>query len=82
MIRPSDIKKQKRLALELISNNLNVFHDLETRVSLVNYSVRDLTKGKTYVETKDGIKTKNMSSLKNTESLDLLIKYLEVVNNL
>lgn len=82
MTRPSEIKKQKRLALELISNNLNVFHDLETRVSLVNYSVRDLTKGKTYVETKDGIKTKNMSSLKNTESLDLLLKYLEIVNNL
>lgn len=82
MTRPSEIKKQKRLALELISNNLNVFHDLETRVSLVNYSVRDLTEGKTYVETKDGVKTKNMRGLKNTESLDLLIKYLEIVNNL
>lgn len=82
MTRPSEIKKQKRLALELISNNLNVFHDLETRVSLVNYSVRDLTKGKTYVETKGGVKTKNMRGLKNTESLDLLIKYLEIVNNL
>ncbi|WJZ48713.1 hypothetical protein SAC_82 [Staphylococcus phage SAC] len=74
-----NLNKQKRLTLELISDNLNTQHNLNTSVSLVDYSIKDFTNRKVYIRTKKGLELTNMKSLKSTESLDLLFKYLELI---
>lgn len=78
MLRGQDKNKQKRLTLELISNQLNSVHGLNTSVSLVDYSIKDFTNNKTYVRIKKGVELTNMKSI-NDESLDILIEYLKTV---
>lgn len=77
-MRGQDKNKQKRLTLELISNQLNSVHGLNTSVSLVDYSIKDFTNNKMYVRTKKGVELTNMKSI-NDESLDILIEYLKTV---
>ena len=78
MLRGQDKNKQKRLTLELISNQLNSVHGLNTSVSLVDYSIKDFTNNKTYVRTKKGVELTNMKNI-NDESLDILIEYLKTI---
>lgn len=82
LLRPSDIQKQKRLTLTLIKDNLNDIHGLDTRLSLAHMSVKDNQSSKTYVVIKNGRVETDFKKLKNTDSLKLLVKYLESIMKL
>lgn len=81
-MRGADIQKQRRKALEIITDYLSDFLDLDVRLSLTQMSVKDNNKNVNYVIVKTGkVETNFKKSIDIPKELEYIIKYLELINN-
>lgn len=81
-MRGADIQKQRRKALEIITDYLRDFLGLDVRLSLTQMSVKDNNKNVNYVIVKPGkVETNFKKSIDIPEELEYIIKYLELINN-
>lgn len=81
-MRGADIQKQRRKALEIITDYLRDFLGLDVRLSLTQMSVKDNNKNVNYVIVKPGkVETNFKKSIDIPKELEYIIKYLELINN-
>nr|DAG96580.1 MAG TPA: hypothetical protein [Herelleviridae sp.] len=80
-MRGADIQKQRRKALEIITDYLRDFLELDVRLSLTQMSVKDNNKNVNYVIVKPGkVETNFKKSIDIPKELEYIIKYLELIN--
>lgn len=81
-MRGADIQKQRRKALEIITDYLRDFLGLDVRLSLTQMSVKYNNKNVNYVIVKPGkVETNFKKSIDIPKELEYIIKYLELINN-
>lgn len=81
-MRGADIQKQRRKALEIITDYLRDFLGLDVRLSLTQMSIKDNKKNVNYVIVKPGkVETNFKKSIDIPKELEYIIKYLELINN-